>query len=134
MVTPQSATCSVCGKVFTAKDANGDINPAEVKAAVDKLINTFNEGSANITAALRKIEPDAEKAYVQNESKTLVPAMEDACNSIDKVLKQSASTIENENLYAKAEQKHDEFQTKYNSDASASAQQCAASHEKESQS
>ena len=133
MTTPLSITCS-CGKVFTAKDANGDINPAEVKAAVDKLINTLNEGSAGIITALRKIEPDAEKAYVQNESKTLVPAIEDACSSIDKVLKQSASTIENENLYAKAVQKHDDLQAQYNDDASASAQQCAASHEDKTQS
>ena len=131
MIAPQSITCS-CGEVYNAKDANGDINPAEVKTAVENLINSLNDASTSISTAIRNLEPDAGNAVKQNETKTIVPAMEETCDSIDKTIKQITSSIESENLYSKAEQKHDEYQTKYNNEAIAAANACAASHEEES--
>jgi hypothetical protein len=128
MVTPQSANCSVCGKTFTAKDANEDINPEEVKKAAEGVINSLNDASTNITNAIKKIEPDAEKAYQQN-NKTIGKAMDDFCGKINEALTDVANQVSDANLYSKAVTEHDTLQTNYNNEASSSAQACAKTHE-----
>ena len=129
MITPQSYTCSKCGQVYNAKDANNDINPTEVKAAVDNLVNALNDATTSIVNAIRKVEPDAENAFKQDETKTIVPSMEESCTMIEKAISNNATAIENEDLPGKAERVHDELQTNYNNEASTNAQKCAESHQ-----
>lgn len=128
MLIPQSYTCSKCGQVYNAKDANEDINPEEVKSAVENLINSLNDASTNITNAINKIKPDAENAYQQND-KTIGPTMETFCEEISDALMKISDGISNANLYAKAVTEHDTLQTNYNNEASSAAQACAKTHE-----
>ncbi len=128
MVTPQSANCSVCGKTFAAKDANNDINPEEVKTAVENVMNTLTDSSVNITNVIKIIRPDAENAYKQN-GKTIGPTMELFCKEINTSIENLVNQISDLNLYSKAVTEHDTLQTNYNNEASSSAQACAKSHE-----
>ena len=76
-----------------------------------------------------KAEPDAENAFKQDETKTIVPSMEESCTVIEKAISNNATAIENEDLPGKAERVHDELQTNYNNEASTNAQKCAESHQ-----
>lgn len=130
MVTPQNANCPVCSKTFAAKDASiENINPEEIKAAVEKVKTAIDTASSNIAKTLEPIASDAEKAYILDKTRTIAGSMEKAYEKANEEFNTFKNKIESAELYNKAVTKHDEFQNQYNEEAKQAAAACAASHD-----
>ncbi len=117
MVPVRSYSAPYSG-VITAQDANNDINPAEIQAAVNEFKATCENVFNDITERIKGIEPEACDAVIVQRS-TIGPKMEDSISNIKSLASKVANQFED--LYAKAERKHDELQIKYNSEAEARA-------------
>ena len=121
MVAKKDATCGWCGKVFSAQDANGDINPADVQAAITSFEDAINEAQKSINTALVQVEPDVKNA-IRSYKKDLTGKLNEiseAANDMGEACRQVT-----EGLYAKAVAKHDELQNGYNDQAQAGANAC----------
>lgn len=127
MEEPKTYNCSVCGTSFTAKDANGDINPAEIQSAIETFKTSVEDALRGVVTSLVAVEPDVgDSVKVQNA--TLVPQVEQVCDNIKSVGSDIASAVDAANLYQKAIIVHDNIQKTYNAEAAGSASACAASH------
>ncbi len=130
MEGPKSYNCSVCGSTFTAQDANGDINPAEIQSAVETFKTSVEDALRGVVTSLVAVEPDVgDSVKVQNA--TLVPQVEQVCDNIKTVGSDIAAAVDAAQLYQKAIIVHDNIQRAYNAKAAASASACAASHQTE---
>ena len=124
---PKTYNCSICGASYTAADANGDINPAEIQSAVAKFKTTIEDSLRSVVTSLEGVEPDvADSVKVQNTS--LAPQVEQVCENIKQIGSDICAAVDAAQLYEKAVIVHDNIQEDYNSAAAAAAQSCAASH------
>lgn len=129
MVTPETYNCIKCNTPYTAENASETvIDPDKVKEAVEKLINSMNDATKNITVAIRNIETEAAEAYKQNETKTIVESMEGICKTIEDTISKEISQKGIEEFPKKAMDLHDEKQKEFNDTAKRKASECAASH------
>ena len=124
---PKTYNCSVCGATYPAPDANGDINPAEIQAAVAKFKTTVEDALRGVVTSLEGVEPDVDEAVkVQNTS--LAPQVEQVCENIKQMGSDIAAAVDAAQLYEKAVLIHDQIQEEYNAAAESAAKSCAASH------
>lgn len=118
-------SCPICGSTFTAKDANEDINPDEVQAAVEACNNALEEDLTNITTSLEGSREDICNA-IRNYNKDYghrIDSLEESMNDIKSTCKSAL-----EGLYEEAVQIHDTKQDAYNSDAERDKNSCIANH------
>ena len=118
MVEPQNASCPKCSTVYKAEDATTkNINPTEVKSAVDNLITALTEANTSIVDSIQNIIPEAENAYKQDGNKTIGPSMEQACTDMTKDINKTINTINGWDIPGHAERLHDYYQNIYNTEA-----------------
>ena len=103
------------GKVIVtgvARDANLDINPNEVRTAVNEVKEVFEEQFKNIASALRGVST-TDALIVQGTS--MDGAIEDTADLILQLPSQLTSGFDN--LYDLALGVHDDLQNRYNREA-----------------
>ena len=112
-------------KRYRAADANADINPEEIAAAIEKVKTACDEQMAGMSDKLTGLTDNALQA-MKVEGMTL----QDFITSISSVIDSFGSEIANilEPLVQQAEVEHDRLQTQYNSEAESSAASGSASH------
>ncbi len=98
----------------TAVDANGYINPDEVKAAIDNVESVVSEQMNNISKALSNVAPEAEEAVIVQGTK-MTETIEEICSSLGSLSGTFADSISS--LYTESVRAHDEIQTQANDDA-----------------
>ena len=107
----QDGTCII---QRTGVDANTQINPADVKAAIENVKAVFAEQMQNVAKSLTNISEDAEEAVIvqgTNMSKTI----EDTATILSQLAEQVTTGIES--LYEYAVQAHDSLQENNNATA-----------------
>lgn len=112
-------------KRFKAADANNDINPEEVAAAIEKVKAACDEQMSGMSDKLNGLTDNALQA-LKVEGMTLqefITAIGDVINGFGSEIAQIL-----EPLVEKAQEEHDRLQTQYNSDAESSAASGSASH------
>lgn len=130
-MAPENASCPVCGATYTAKDANGDINPADVSAAVAAYNSAVEDACSGITAKLTAARPTVAEALVV-KTMDLGSNIDDICTQLSNISGTLVGLYDD--LPGLAQAKHDELQAGYNDQAKASAAACAASHKIEEES
>jgi predicted lipoprotein len=101
----------------TAQDANTYVNPAEVKAAVDKLRTTVKTNVDNIKSKLQNVAVSANGEMLQVEDHTMEPIINEAANSLGQIGPGLESTFND--IVTFAETEHDKKQIEYNQAAEA---------------
>ena len=110
---------------YTATDANTDINPAEVKAAIEKVKTSCDDEMKKITYKLNGLTDNALKA-MRVENMTLsdfIVAISDVINNFGSEIAKILEPLINE-----AEKEHDRLQTIYNQEAEDKSASGSASH------
>lgn len=105
-------------KRYTAKKATDDIDPKEIKKAIENIKESCDEKMKDFNSTLKAIEPNAEEA-IRIEGTTLKNYITDIKEVADSAGKDIATTLDP--LVEKAQEKHDELQKKYNEEAHADA-------------
>lgn len=107
-----------CVSTAPAKDANNDINPSEVQAAINNLKNVFSEQLTDVARELRAISQDADEAIIV-QGTSMAQSIEDAATLLTQLPTQVTAGIDD--LYGYAVEAHDHLQTGYNNKAYAEA-------------
>ena len=118
MVPVQSYPAPYSGSI-TAEDANNDINPAEIEAAVENYRSSSETAFKNVSNKIQGVEPEACEAIIVQRT-NIGGKMEEVASKIDAISSQVASQFDH--LPSLAMAKHDEIQTIYNAEAEAKAQ------------
>ena len=113
--------CPICGSAFAAQDANGDINPAEVQAAVEACNNALEEAMSDISTSIENIRPDACNA-IRSYNKDFGYKFDDVKNSIDDIKTAASGLLDD--LVRQAQEVHDRKQQIYNEEAKGKATTC----------
>ena len=103
--------------VYPAEDANSQINPSEIKKAIESARSIIESSTASLINNISKLESDY-SAAVQMEGVTEFDSVKDLKESINNASKITDSF---EELASAAQKKHDELQVKYNTEAHSSA-------------
>lgn len=101
-------------KTLRANDANQQLNPAEVKTAVENFKTVTTEQINNIKKKLLNVCEDADLAVIVSGTKTS-ESIEEFANSLD-TYKEAMIKI-CESLYEKSSVKHDQLQDINNTNA-----------------
>ncbi len=112
-------------KRYRAADANADINPEEIAAAIENVKAACDEEMEGMTDKLNGLTDNALQA-LKVEGMTLSDFITTIGDVIDSFGSEIAGVLEP--LVSQAETEHDRLQTKYNSDAESSAASGSASH------
>ena len=103
-----------CITTQTGLDANTQINPAEVQAAIDNVKSVFEEQMKNVANALTDISTDAEEAVIV-QGTSMTGTIEETATLLNGLAGQVTSGIDQ--LYTYAVEAHDQLQTNNNIDA-----------------
>ena len=103
-----------CITQHTGVDANTQINPAEVKAAIDNVKAVFDEQMQAVATSLTKISEDAEEAIIV-QGTNMGQTIEDTANVLKELGGQVTAGIDT--LYDYAVQAHDKLQENNNNRA-----------------
>ena len=95
----------------TGRDANQEINPAEVKAAIENVKKVFAEQMEIVAKALMKVATDTEDAVIV-QGTSMAPVIEDTARQIREL--DSKVTAGIDDLYEYACAAHDEIQKENN--------------------
>lgn len=98
----------------TAVDANTQINPADVKAAIDNIKTVFDEQMKMLASALTDVSTNAEEAIIV-EGTSMGPAIEEVATVLMSLSEKLTSGFDD--LYDKAVTAHDEQQRRNNTEA-----------------
>lgn len=114
-------------KRYKAADATKDIDPAEIKAAIENVKDKCDEEFKSISNKLDGLTDGALNA-LRIEGATL----QDYIDQISEIVNQFGSEIADklEPLVEKAQNEHDRLQKQYNNDAQSKAANGTASHHK----
>lgn len=96
---------------YTAKDANGDINPADIQAKVSELTSIVNSLNGSLSGKFAQAESDASKAIVV-EGKTYQNIVYSRSSEVSNSLNGISNTANN--VVSMAMKAHDELQKRYN--------------------
>ena len=94
-----------------AVDANEYINPAEVRAAIDNVKATAEEGIQSIITAINNVEPEASEAVIVQGTK-MTETINQTCDALREIPDGIAGAIEE--LYNMAVREHDRLQNEAN--------------------
>ena len=93
-----------------AANANGDLNPAEVKQAIENVKAVFEEQMNGVARALRNISQDADEAIV--EGTKMNDTIEDTAQVLTQIGPQITQGIDT--LYELSVDAHNKIQQNYN--------------------
>ncbi|MBR2785806.1 MAG: hypothetical protein IKD74_07495 [Clostridia bacterium] len=94
-----------------AANANGDLNPAEVKQAIENVKAVFEEQMNGVARALRNISQDADEAIVVEGTK-MNDTIEDTAQVLTQIGPQITQGIDT--LYELSVDAHNKIQQNYN--------------------
>ena len=118
MVTPRSFygydQKGNCIASCNAYDVTSVLDPNEIKAAIENLINVFQEEMVNLANALRETTADSNEAIVVEGTK-MTGLIEDTADSILQIPSQVIDSFTE--LYNIAVQRHDTLQNEVNEEA-----------------
>ena len=101
---------------YTGADATERINPDEVKAKIENVIQVSAEQTKKICSALENARTDADNAIIV-QGTNMDPYIQAAIAAVEKIGSNMESIINSGDLYATAVQVHDELQDKNNQEA-----------------